>query len=133
MKTLKITILTLSAALMLAACGSQTPKSVAERFVKAGLDFDYKAAAKLATKEYSDEILDEIGRMSSEEIKELTKEKREENKGISFVVTKVEAEGNEATVQLKITLKNGRTNTGDVELVKEDGEWKVKEENLRFH
>ncbi len=132
MKTLKIAIIALCAAFLLAACGGGTPESVAKNYVDAALSFDYKKAAECATKKHSASILREFEDYSEEELKKEVEEAKKEFKGITYKVTKVEDEGEEATVYFEFA-KGDKTKEGWVVLIKEDGKWKVDDERIRLY
>lgn len=131
MKTLRGIVVALLAAVMLVACGGGSPESVAESYVKAYIDVDFKKAAKFATKEHADDILKGAEMFDSKELKDVIKERKNELKGIKYKITEVDIdeEYEEATVRFEFTL-NGEVEDGRVELVKEDGKWKVEYERL---
>ncbi len=132
MKLLKKLIVILFAATMLSACGGgNSPEAVAESYVKAYFNVDFKKAASLATKEYGAEILGEVEGLSDDIIKTIVKARKEELKGITYKVTEVGADEEEAVVMFEFT-KDGETDDGKVELIKEDGKWKVEYERIRF-
>ena len=131
MKTIKMVVLALCATFMLAACGGETPESVAESYVKSYIAIDYKKAAKLATKEYGDEILDGAKEIPEETLKELIAERKEELKDIKYEIVNVEVDEEEAVISFEFTL-NGDTEDGRVNLVKENGKWKVESERFYF-
>lgn len=118
------------AAIMLAACGGGSPESVAESYVKAALTIDFKAAAKYSSKEHAADILEAMDYME-EEAEELA-EAKEGFVGITYKITEVDVEGDEATVKFEFA-KGDETSNGRLELIKEDGSWKVDEERLRLY
>lgn len=134
MKTFRIIALVLCASFMLTACGGGTPESVAEGYVKAYIDVDYKKAASYATKEYSGEIMEIAELIKSDEMKEIVEGRKNELKGIKYKVTDIDVdeEIGEATVRFEFTLKDERTEEGRVDLIKEDGAWKVENERIHF-
>ena len=132
MKTLKIFVLALCATFMLAACGGGSPEAVAENYVDAALSLDFEKAAKCSSKEHAADILEGIDDYTEEELEEEVKQAKKNFEGITYKITAVEADETEATVKLEFT-KGDKTKDGRLELIKEDGKWKVDDERLRLY
>ena len=132
MKTLKIAVIALCATFLLAACGGGTPESVAKSYVDAALSFDFEKAAKYSSKEHAADIMRGMEDYSKEDLKKEVEEARKEFKGITYKVTGVELDEDEATVEFEFA-KDDKTKDGRLELIKEDGKWKVDDERLRLY
>ncbi len=106
----------IAVAFVLAGC-SKGPDSVAVKFLDSFADGDFEAAAEYASKDAKPLF----AMMAS-----MPKEEKEGNelKGCSFEVVETKIDGDTAKVKIKAT-KDGKSETEDLDLVKEDGEWKV--------
>ncbi|MCR5413443.1 MAG: DUF4878 domain-containing protein [Kiritimatiellae bacterium] len=99
-----------SVALLLAGCNG--PDDVAVRFYEKLADGKAQEAAELATGEASG-LVAAFGGGAAKELK-----------GASFKAVDTKIDGDKAKVKVEVT-KDGKTDTEEVDLVKENGEWKV--------
>lgn len=121
MKTVKVAILTLFAALMLSACGGGSPEAVAQKFQSAIMEGDFEKAAQYASSSTAPLLKSMATMIPADQLKEL----KDEAKGTKVKVGEVEVEGDTATVTLEMTSADGEVDSMDYHLVKEDGSWKV--------
>ena len=142
MKKLTLTVAMaaiVSLALVLSSCGggggSQSPETVAEKYIAAMLKQDFSAMKKYA----SEKELKNIEEQEAE-VKDMPAEKKELLKALEAAKTEVQpALINESTpdianVNVNYILKfNGEENDGTwkVKLVKENGDWKVDNVSLK--
>lgn len=131
-------------ALTLAACGggSDTPDGAVEGFLDGGaedvvnalLDGDADAAASAAEEYLCAEDIDEV-RQAADQFASLSEEERDqalemsgdilaEVKDLSYEIGEVTEEGDTATVEVSVTV-GGETTEDTIDLVKEDGDWKL--------
>lgn len=124
-KSLAVILLALS---MTTACksGGANPEATAEKFIKAVQGFDFEEAKKYSSKESAAMIDMMKGFMAAAPAEELEKQKAEaKNTKIEVISSNVAEDGNTATVTLKATTPDGNSKEDKIDLVKEDGEWKV--------
>ena len=107
----------LAMALCLIGC-SKGPDKVAVKFFEAMADGDFDKAAEYASKDTKPMIKMMAGMPNAKE------ESQKENKGAKFKAVETKINGDKASVKVERT-KDGKTETNDVNLVKEDGDWKV--------
>lgn len=111
-----------------------TPEKVAEDFVKHMANYDIQKVKDLLAHD-ADEYFKEGINWTLHELKDdpgfLDEEKEyaEENgyKIVTFKVTDVEEGEDYAYVYVQVTYNNGETENIDVDLLKENGEWKVED------
>jgi len=112
------------AMLCFAGCGSNGPDKVAAAFFEKFAVCDYDACTKYATPTTA-LLLETMKSMPIEEKLKMIKD----TEGAKIEVVDTKIDGDNATVIIKITLKDGTVNTIDgkdaVTLIKRDGEWKV--------
>jgi ABC-type glycerol-3-phosphate transport system substrate-binding protein len=121
MKTLRNLVIALCAVCMFAACGGSTPEAVAENFQQAMMDGDFKEAAKYATKSTAPMLEQAASMLSEEQLKKM----KEETKGVKISVKSSEVKENEAAVTLETVAADGEADEMVLQLIKEDGSWKV--------
>jgi hypothetical protein len=102
----------LAMALCLIGC-SKGPDKVAVAFYEAMADGNADKAAEYATKKSKPVVKMAVGMLG------------EELKGMKFKAVDTKIDGEKATVKLEMKNKGGATKTENVDLVKEDGDWKV--------
>lgn len=102
-------------ALFVVGC-KKGPDAVAVKFFECVADGKYEKAADYA----SSSTKPLVAMMNA-----MPAEAKEEMKGSKIKAVETKIDGDKATVKLEITDKNGKVDTDDVDLVKEDGEWKV--------
>ena len=100
--------------LIYSCTGGDSPKSVAENFLKAMNQYDFETAKKYGTED-TGKLLDMMSGFS----KMMPDSARNEEK---YEMTGENIEGEKATVTYKI---EGRDENGKLELVKVNGKWKV--------
>lgn len=107
----------LAMALCLVGC-SKGPDKVAMAFLEAVADGNLEKAAEYASKD-TKPVLKVAAAVpgTGEQIKK-------ECEGAKFKAVDTKIDGDKATVKIETT-KDGKTETEDIKLVKEDGEWKV--------
>ncbi len=120
MKTLRIVILSLCAAFLLAACGSNTPEAVFEKYVDAAKAVDFDAAKKCISKSLFQEFDEMMKTTTEDDIKEMKKE----NESMVIKVIRSEINGDNAIVYYEEG-HGDHSHENQVPLVKEDGEWKI--------
>ena len=101
-----------------AGCGGSSPESVAVKFAEKLSSEDFEGASKLCTKE-TGALLVAMGGMMKDDAD------FKKQKGAKFTVNECKIDGDSATVSLKCTLKSGETDDDKINLVKQDGDWKV--------
>lgn len=116
-KNVSIVMMTALVAVLMTSCGGGggSPEATAKHFLNALQDMDFEGAKKYAT-EGSAEMLDMMQSMSSMAGDE---EKPEPKK---ITITNTETEGDKATVTYTA---EGSDEEQTLDLVKQDGEWKV--------
>ena len=110
----------LAMALCLIGC-SKGPDKVAVAFFEAMADGDFDKAAEYAAKDTKPMIK----MMAS--VPGAKENMKKETEGAKFKAVNTKIDGDKATVTIE-TKKDGKTDTDDFNLVKEDGAWKVKAE-----
>jgi hypothetical protein len=114
-KRISYSIIILSIIIGFIACGgSDTPRSVAEKFLKAMSSEDFETAKKYGTDE-TEKLLDMMAgfkKMSADSTK----------KDLKFEVTREKVEGENATVYYK---EEGKSGELQLPMIKVDGKWKV--------
>ena len=118
-------------AAILAGCGPKTPDAVALKFVQAtAIDGDIEAAKKYMSED-TKKLVDAAIALGSDDMKKEMKKTSEKAKkaGAKASVKDTKIDGDKATVVIAVTGKgeDGKeeTQTETVNLVKENGEWKV--------
>jgi hypothetical protein len=106
----------LAMALCLVGCG-KGPDNVAVRFFEAMRDGKYEAAMEMAAKDTKPLI----GLMQGM----MTEDKRIEEFAGEYKAVETKIDGDTAKVKIEHS-KDGKSKTENVDLVKEDGDWKVK-------
>ncbi len=106
----------IAVAFVLAGC-SKGPDSVAIKFLDSFADGDFKGAAEYASKD-AKPLFAMLEAMPAGEKSD------NELKGASFEIVDTKVSGDTAKVKVKVS-KGGKSETEDLDLVKEDGEWKV--------
>ena len=107
----------LAMALCLIGC-SKSPDKVAMAFLEAVADGNLEKAAEYAAKDTKPAIKVMAAVPGSGE------QMKKECEGAKFKAVDTKIDGDKATVKIETT-KDGKTETEDIKLVKEDGEWKV--------
>ena len=126
MKLLKNLIITIFAAAALSSCGGNSPENVIMKYRKAGLDLDFETMKKYVTKEMHkdlDKMQTIVASFSKEEKEEIVGNAKKEV--ITIVSSKINDDGNTATVALQKKGNDAIVEELVVSLVKEDGEWKL--------
>ena len=125
MKRIIIAILVIASLLLIAACGSKAsgPEKTAQAFLDALENYDFTTAKSLATEE-SQGLLTMaegfIGQMSDTDKEELDK------KGYKIIKTEIEGETAVVTFEEWDVNDPETKKTNTLDLVKVDGDWKVK-------
>lgn len=109
-----------------------TPEKVAKEFVESVYSFDFENAMALMAFSADDNIVDEIKwvleelRYDPESANEELKMMQEEGYIIKQLTVRDKTQTkNHARVSIDMVMENGEEDTGYIELVKEDGKWKV--------
>lgn len=112
----------LAVALCLVGCG-KGPDKAALNFFEALRDSDFTKAAEYAAKD-TKPMINMMAAMATDP---KFKESNEANelKGVEFKVLETKVDGDTAKVKMEAK-KDGKAEAQDIDLVKEDGEWKVK-------
>lgn len=123
-------LLMLAIVFILSACSSNTPSAVAEKFTQHINDNEFEDAVEmLYVKPGLD--ADQVAKDKENIVKmltELSKKKTDKDIATSIEATNetLNEAGDEATVTIKMTMKDGETDENDVRLKKdENGDWKV--------
>lgn len=123
-------LLMLAIVFILSACSSNTPSAVAEKFTQLINDNEFEDAVEmLYVKPGLD--ADQVAKDKENIVKmltELSKKKTDKDIATSIEATNetLNEAGDEATVTIKMTMKDGETDENDVRLKKdENGDWKV--------
>lgn len=123
-------LLMLAIVFILSACSSNTPSAVAEKFTQLINDNEFEDAVEmLYVKPGLD--ADQVAKDKENIVKmltELSKKKTDKDIATSIEATNetLNEAGDEATVTVKMTMKDGETDENDVRLKKdENGDWKV--------
>ena len=123
-------LLMLAIVFILSACSSNTPSAVAEKFTQLINDNEFEDAVEmLYVKPGLD--ADQVAKDKENIVKmltELSKKKTDKDIATSIEATNetLNEAGDEATVTVKMTMKDGKTDENDVRLKKdENGDWKV--------
>lgn len=123
-------LLMLAIVFILSACSSNTPSAVAEKFTQLINDNEFEDAVEmLYVKPGLD--ADQVAKDKENIVKmltELSKKKTDKDIATSIEATDetLNEAGDEATVTVKMTMKDGETDENDVRLKKdENGDWKV--------
>ncbi|MBN2168833.1 MAG: DUF4878 domain-containing protein [Actinobacteria bacterium] len=121
-----ILLLAFSSAL-LAGCGGSgggndeaQVKAVAEKFMKASMEYDIEGILDTLSEKDKEGISDE----DIEEAKKQSEASKGVDLGIDYEIGKVEIKGDEASVEISVKFA-GEESTDNIYLLKENGEWKV--------
>ncbi|MDR1346990.1 MAG: DUF4878 domain-containing protein [Prevotellaceae bacterium] len=129
MKLLKSMVLVLMAGLIMTACGGgATPSDVVKKFSEASLNFDFKELSKYVAKEHVDSYNKLAEQFEAPEAKAYLETMKTMAKDSKFEILgeTISEDGNTATVKVK-TSAMGQEKEDDVNLIKEDGQWKINE------
>ncbi|MDR2064978.1 MAG: DUF4878 domain-containing protein [Prevotellaceae bacterium] len=129
MKLLKSLVLVVAAGLMITACGgASTPSDVVKKMNEATLNFDFKEAAKYVAKEHVESYNKLAEQFAAPEAKDYIEGIKAMVKDAKFEILeeKIAEDGNTAVVKVKSS-GMGQEKEEEVNLVKEDGQWKVNE------
>ena len=105
-------------------CGQSTPEEVADAYFREFLDINFKGMLKYAAKDEV-ECINEFAKEAAANPDRLKRAKEEMKGAKCEVIGKAEINGDKATVKMKFTDGKGKAEVRDVNLVKEDGKWKV--------
>jgi len=125
---MKKILLLLAVSAFLLSCSSNSPRSVAESFIKASLNMDVDKMMSYMDKQTASEAKAELKEMTKEEKKqmeEFRKEALKEIKGTKFEFVKEEIDGDEATVTFLIKDPEGKEKEKNIYLIKEDSKWVI--------
>lgn len=130
LKLFKFVFLSLTCALILAACsGGNTPDGVAQDFFKAMVSGETdKVISLMDVPSDQAKELDEMRPKLDSMLKAMKKQIDSQGgvKSVSVVSTKLSEDGNSAEVVLKVEMKNGQSpELPTFSLKKVDGKWKV--------
>lgn len=123
MKKLLLFISVITVALLLAACGSSSPKDVTDNYYKALQKGDYEKALSYTTvKDDDEEIKKEVEKMKSLEM---------DIKDYEIVSETISEDGQTAEVEVKYNFTSSfnsepKESTNTVKLEKLNGKWKIK-------
>ncbi|MBN1288385.1 MAG: DUF4878 domain-containing protein [Actinobacteria bacterium] len=95
-------------------------KAVAEKFMKASMEYDIEGILDTLSEKDKKEISDE----DIEEAKKQSEAAGGVDLGIDYKIGKVEIEGDKATVEVAVEFA-GEKSTDNIYMLKEDGKWKV--------
>lgn len=118
-RTLKIIIFISLAVLTLLACGSNSPESVIQKYVKAGKNADFKTVQECCTKTVAVE-LEQMASTFDDDINDL----KERNAKMSVKVIRTEIDGDIATVYVEEN-NDGSARSREITLWKENGKWEI--------
>lgn len=130
MKKLMSFVLAVFAIIVLAACSSNSPKSVAEKAMKSIVDKDYKTYVDLIYFDKAKESPEKVEK-AKEQLREMLQGKLEKSmkekgaiKSYKVVNEEISEEGDKAVVTFEVTYEDGKTDSTAVQLVKDkDGKW----------
>ncbi|MDR1983981.1 MAG: DUF4878 domain-containing protein [Prevotellaceae bacterium] len=128
MKLLKSLVLVVAAGLIMTACGGggATPSEVAKKALEATFKFDMETVKGLVVADLVPKVEESIKQSETEEGKaqiEMVKGLLQDVK-IEVVEEKIAEDGNTATVTVKVSAM-GQEDEQTLNLVKEDGKWKL--------
>jgi hypothetical protein len=123
MKTrIVLSLLAIVLVFSMTGCSSSSPSSVVKNFYKYTINEEYEKAASL----FSQSAIDQFGIAKIEMIIQQQNEILMSMGGIqNFEVVDETIIEDNAMVQVKITFADGQEETDTVNLVKEDGKWKI--------
>lgn len=130
MKKLMSFVLAVFAIIALAACSSNSPKSVAEKAMKSIVDKDYKTYVDLIYFDKAKESPEKVEK-AKEQLREMLQGKLEKSikekgtiKSYKVVNEEISEEGDKAVVTFEVSYEDGKTDSTAVQLVKDkDGKW----------
>lgn len=130
MKKLMSFVLAVFAIIVLAACSSNSPKSVAEKAMKSIVDKDYKTYVDLIYFDKAKESPEKVEK-AKEQLREMLQGKLEKSikekgaiKSYKVVNEEISEEGDKAVVTFEVSYEDGKTDSTAVQLVKDkDGKW----------
>ena len=132
MKKLCIILGVIIIALLTTACGSNTPKSVAEKSVKCLIDEDYEGYVDLVYLDMesgNDQQTENDKKALAGLLKEKASREYEKHKGIESFETlgeEISGDGKTAIVKMKLAYGNGTSDENDIKLRKDkDDNWKI--------
>lgn len=123
-------VLAVFAIIALAACSSNSPKSVAEKAMKSIVDKDYKTYVDLIYFDKAKESPEKVEK-AKEQLREMLQSKLEKSikekgaiKSYKVVNEEISEEGDKAVVTFEVSYEDGKTDSTAVQLVKDkDGKW----------
>lgn len=130
MKKLMSFVLAVFAIIALAACSSNSPKSVAEKAMKSIVDKDYKTYVDLIYFDKAKESPEKVEK-AKEQLREMLQGKLEKSikekgtiKSYKVVNEEISEDGDKAVVTFEVSYEDGKTDSTAVQLVKDkDGKW----------
>lgn len=130
MKKLMSFVLAVFAIIALAACSSNSPKSVAEKAMKSIVDKDYKTYVDLIYFDNAKKSPEDVEK-AKEQLREMLQGKLEKSikekgaiKSYKVVNEEISEEGDKAVVTFEVSYEDGKTDSTAVQLVKDkDGKW----------
>lgn len=123
-------VLAVFAIIALAACSSNSPKSVAEKAMKSIVDKDYKTYVDLIYFDNAKKSPEDVEK-AKEQLREMLQGKLEKSikekgaiKSYKVVNEEISEEGDKAVVTFEVSYEDGKTDSTAVQLVKDkDGKW----------
>ena len=130
MKKLMSFVLAVFAIIALAACSSNSPKSVAEKAMKSIVDKDYKTYVDLIYFDKAKKSPEDVEK-AKEQLREMLQGKLEKSikekgaiKSYKVVNEEISEEGDKAVVTFEVSYEDGKTDSTAVQLVNDkDGKW----------
>lgn len=130
MKKLMSFVLAVFAIIALAACSSNSPKSVAKKAMKSIVDKDYKTYVDLIYFDNAKKSPEDVEK-AKEQLREMLQGKLEKSikekgaiKSYKVVNEEISEEGDKAVVTFEVSYEDGKTDSTAVQLVKDkDGKW----------
>lgn len=123
-------VLAVFAIIALAACSSNSPKSVAEKAMKSIVDKDYKTYVDLIYFDKAKKSPEDVEK-AKEQLREMLQGKLEKSikekgaiKSYKVVNEEISEEGDKAVVTFEVSYEDGKTDSTAVQLVNDkDGKW----------
>ncbi|MDR0420964.1 MAG: DUF4878 domain-containing protein [Prevotellaceae bacterium] len=129
MKLLKSLVLVVAAGLIMTACGGNAskPSDVAKKVMEATLQFDFKEVKKYVVKDLIPTVEESIAQTETEEGKQMLAMYKSIMENVTFEVVgeEIAEDGNSAVVTVKVKGPAGEEDEQAINLVKEDGAWKI--------
>lgn len=122
MKRILLVLSIVATGLLMASCGSSSPKEVTNNYYKALQKGDFEKALSFTTLDDQEEVKKEIEKMKGLEVK---------IPEFEIISEEIAEDGENAVVEVKYKFTSSfntepEESTNNVKLIKKDGKWKIK-------